>query len=104
MRFHVPSFKAYATSELQSCGKSAWPAVSVTGGECSLACDHCQAKILEPMLPARTPEADAMSRDLKKRGFSFVGSTICYAFMQAAGMFNDHLAQCFRCREVKRRS
>ena len=47
-------------------------------------------------LPARTPESDAMSRDLKRRGFSFVGSTICYAFMQAVGMVNDHVVDCFR--------
>jgi len=45
---------------------------------------------------ATTPESDAMSRDLKKRGFKFVGSTICYAFMQATGMVNDHAADCFR--------
>jgi DNA-3-methyladenine glycosylase I len=51
-------------------------------------------------IPAQTPESDAMSRDLKRRGFKFVGSTICYAFMQAAGMVNDHLAGCFRYREV----
>jgi len=56
LRFHVPTFKAYATSELANCGRSAWPAVSITGGECKLACDHCQAKILEPMIPARTPQ------------------------------------------------
>ena len=43
-----------------------------------------------------TPESDAMSRDLKKRGFKFVGSTICYAFMQACGLVNDHLVSCFR--------
>jgi DNA-3-methyladenine glycosylase I len=47
-------------------------------------------------VPAHTPESDAMSRDLKKRGFGFVGSTICYAFMQATGMVNDHLVGCFR--------
>jgi DNA-3-methyladenine glycosylase I len=47
-------------------------------------------------VPARTPESDAMSRDLKRRGFSFVGSTICYAFMQATGMVNDHLVSCDR--------
>ena len=47
-------------------------------------------------VPASTPESDAMSRDLKKRGFRFVGSTICYAFMQATGMVNDHAATCFR--------
>ncbi len=47
-------------------------------------------------IPASTPESDAMSKDLKKRGFSFVGSTICYAFMQAVGIVNDHLVTCFR--------
>jgi DNA-3-methyladenine glycosylase I len=47
-------------------------------------------------LPAKTAESDAMSKDLKKRGFRFVGSTICYAFMQATGMVNDHLVGCFR--------
>jgi DNA-3-methyladenine glycosylase I len=47
-------------------------------------------------VPARTPESDAMSKDLKKRGFKFVGSTICYAFMQAVGMVNDHIVDCFR--------
>jgi DNA-3-methyladenine glycosylase I len=51
-------------------------------------------------VPARTVESDAMSKDLKKRGFSFVGSTICYAFMQAVGMVNDHVVTCFRYREV----
>ncbi len=47
-------------------------------------------------IPAKTPESDAMSRELHKRGFKFVGSTICYAFMQAAGMVNDHIVGCFR--------
>ena len=47
-------------------------------------------------VPARTPESDAMSKDLSKRGFKFVGSTICYAFMQAVGMVNDHIIDCFR--------
>ncbi len=47
-------------------------------------------------LPATTPESDAMSKDLKRRGFTFVGSTICYAFMQAVGMVNDHVVHCFR--------
>jgi len=46
-------------------------------------------------LPASTTESDAMSKDLKKRGFNFVGSTICYAFMQATGMVNDHVMECF---------
>jgi DNA-3-methyladenine glycosylase I len=51
-------------------------------------------------IPARTKESDAMSRDLKKRGFKFVGSTICYAFMQAVGMVNDHLTSCYRYNEL----
>ncbi len=50
-------------------------------------------------IPVKTPESDAMSKDLKKRGFNFVGSTICYAFMQAAGMVNDHMVDCFRYEE-----
>jgi len=53
-------------------------------------------------IPARTAESDAMSKDLKRRGFTFVGSTICYAFMQACGLVNDHTTTCFRHREVKR--
>ena len=51
-------------------------------------------------IPGRTPESDAMSKALLKRGFKFVGSTICYAFMQATGMVNDHVVTCFRHREV----
>ncbi|HEU4929659.1 MAG TPA: DNA-3-methyladenine glycosylase I, partial [Candidatus Krumholzibacteria bacterium] len=51
-------------------------------------------------IPARTTQSDAMSKDLKKRGFRFVGSTICYAFMQATGMVNDHVVDCFRYRTV----
>ena len=47
-------------------------------------------------VPASTPQSDAMSKDLKRRGFRFVGTTICYAFMQATGMVNDHLVTCFR--------
>ncbi|HEV8519850.1 MAG TPA: DNA-3-methyladenine glycosylase I [Burkholderiales bacterium] len=52
-------------------------------------------------VPASTSESDAMSKDLKKRGFRFVGSTICYAFMQATGMVNDHLVSCFRHSELR---
>lgn len=52
-------------------------------------------------IPAQTPEATAMSTDLKRRGFRFVGPTICYAFMQAVGMVNDHLVSCFRYRELR---
>src|SRR5690349_13533267 len=51
-------------------------------------------------VPPRTAESDAMSKDLRRRGFNFVGSTICYAFMQAVGMVNDHSVQCFRHREL----
>ena len=54
-------------------------------------------------IPVTSPESDAMSKALKKRGFRFVGSTICYAFMQAAGMVNDHLVDCFRHPELARR-
>ena len=50
-------------------------------------------------MPAFTPESDAMSAGLKKRGFKFVGTTICYAFMQSAGMVNDHVVGCFRAPE-----
>jgi len=56
INFYTPTFKAYQTSEIADCGKSSWPAVSITGGDCKLQCDHCKAKILEPMIPARTPE------------------------------------------------
>ena len=52
-------------------------------------------------VPARTLESDAMSKDLQRRGFKFVGSTICYAFMQAVGMVNDHLVDCFRYRQIE---
>jgi DNA-3-methyladenine glycosylase I len=52
-------------------------------------------------VPARTPQSDEMSKDLAKRGFKFVGSTICYAFMQATGMVNDHVVDCFRHGELK---
>jgi DNA-3-methyladenine glycosylase I len=55
-------------------------------------------------VPARTPESDAMSKELLKRGFKFVGSTICHAFMQAVGMVNDHTVDCFRYRQVMRSS
>jgi DNA-3-methyladenine glycosylase I len=51
-------------------------------------------------VPARTSQSDAMSKDLARRGFRFVGSTICYAFMQATGMVNDHLMTCFRYKQV----
>lgn len=52
-------------------------------------------------IPVTTKESDQMSKDLKRRGFNFVGSTICYSFMQAVGMVNDHTSQCFRYRDMK---
>ena len=51
-------------------------------------------------IPCNTPESDAMSKDLRKRGFKFVGTTICYSFMQAVGMVNDHIVVCFRYKEL----
>ena len=54
-----------------------------------------------PMTITRTPESDAMSKDLKRRAFRFVGTTICYAFMQAVGMVNDHAPDCFRRRQIQ---
>jgi len=54
-------------------------------------------------VPARSAQSDAMSKELKSRGFKFVGSTICYAYMQAAGMVNDHLTSCFRYRQLTKR-
>jgi len=60
------------------------------------------ARKLHRKIPAKTKESDAMSKDLQKRGFRFVGSTICYAFMQAVGMVNDHLVTCFRYRQISR--
>lgn len=53
-------------------------------------------------IPSHTRESDAMSKDLKKRGFKFVGSTICYAFMQAVGMVNDHMTNCFRYKDLNK--
>ena len=55
-------------------------------------------------IPTTTPESDAMSKDLKKRGFKFIGSTICYAFMQAAGLVNDHTSNCFRYKQLKNKA
>lgn len=55
-------------------------------------------------IPSSTPESDAMSNDLRRRGFKFVGTTICYAFMQAVGMVNDHVVGCFRFRELKNKA
>jgi DNA-3-methyladenine glycosylase I len=54
-------------------------------------------------IPSRTRESDSMSKELQKRGFKFVGSTICYAFMQSVGMVNDHVTSCFRSKEISKR-
>lgn len=56
IRFSTPTFKAYSSCDLEGCGKNSFPAFSVTAGGCALMCDHCQAKILEPMIPATSPE------------------------------------------------
>jgi len=65
IRFSTPTFKEYSSSEISGCSKNAFPAFSITGGACALDCDHCQAKILEPMIPATTPEMlDQKVRDL----------------------------------------
>ena len=56
IRFSTPTFKAYSSCEMEGCGKNSFPAFSVTAGGCALMCDHCQAKILEPMIPATNPE------------------------------------------------
>jgi hypothetical protein len=65
IRFSTPTFKEYATSDIEGCAKNSFPAFSVTAGACALDCDHCQAKILEPMIPATSPEIlDRKVRDL----------------------------------------
>ena len=56
VRFYTPTFKSYETSEIKGCGKNSFPAFSITGGACALDCDHCRAKILEPMIAATSPE------------------------------------------------
>ena len=56
LRFYTPTFRSYASEELKGCGKASFPAFSITAGACALNCDHCQAKILEPMIPATKPE------------------------------------------------
>lgn len=79
MDFYTPTFKFYTTSEIAGCGKSMWPAVSITGGACQLACDHCKAKILEPMIPARTPDElwCVANREIEKgaRGMLLTGGS-----------------------------
>jgi uncharacterized radical SAM superfamily protein len=80
IRFSTPTFKAYASSELTGCGKDSFPAFSITAGGCALMCDHCQAKILEPMIPATNPAMlDQKVRDLillqDLRGFLLSGGS-----------------------------
>jgi DNA-3-methyladenine glycosylase I len=81
--------------EFGSFDRYIWPLVGGT--------PHVNSWQPSQRLPASTPQSDAMSRELKKRGFTFVGSTICYAFMQAVGMVNDHTVDCFRYSQVGRR-
>jgi lipoyl synthase len=65
LRFYTPTFRSYATDDLKGCGKNSFPAFSITADACALKCDHCQAKILEPMIPATNPtELDRKVRDL----------------------------------------
>lgn len=69
LNLHVPAFKHFETSELPACGQHLWPAISVTGGDCALQCDHCKAKILEPMIAARTPDRLwQVAQDAARRG------------------------------------
>src|SRR5487761_2694564 len=80
LRFFTPTFRSYASEELKGCGKASFPAFSITGGACALNCDHCQAKILEPMIPATSPaELDRKVRDLvllkDLRGFLLSGGS-----------------------------
>lgn len=80
IRFSTPTFKSYSSCELDSCGKNSFPAFSVTAGACALDCDHCQAKILEPMIPATNPEMlDRKVRELiaaqDLRGFLLSGGS-----------------------------
>lgn len=80
LRFSTPTFKSYASSELSGCSAASFPAFSVTGGACAVDCDHCRAKILEPMIPATSPEAlDSKARELIEqrglRGFLLSGGS-----------------------------
>lgn len=88
IRATVTNAKAFmqVQAEFGSFDRYIW---QFTGGQTLMNQPTCNAEI-----PAKSPESDAMSKDLLKRGFKFVGSTICYAFMQAAGMANDHLEGC----------
>jgi DNA-3-methyladenine glycosylase I len=94
VRAAVTNARAYLTVQEQfgSFNAYVW---QFTGGRTIRNTWHTLAEI-----PARTPQSDAMSKDMLKRGFRFVGSTICYAHMQATGMVNDHTTECFRYTEI----
>lgn len=96
IRAAVKNAKAYlkVKKEFGTFDKYIW---QFTGGKTI----HNKWKTLKE-LPAKTKESDAMSKDLINRGFKFVGSTICYAFMQAAGMVNDHMVSCWRYKEIRK--
>lgn len=91
----ISNAKAFLSvqKEFGSFDSYAW---SFVGGKPRVNCWDSFKKI-----PAVSPESDALSQDLRRRGFRFVGSTICYAFMQAVGMVNDHTRDCFRSRSIK---
>src|SRR5512140_202001 len=80
IRFSTPTFKSYSSCEMDGCGKNSFPAFSVTAAGCALMCDHCQAKILEPMIPATNPEMlehkvrDLVARE-ELRGFLLSGGS-----------------------------
>jgi DNA-3-methyladenine glycosylase I len=90
----IQNAKAFAdvVAELGSFDKYLW---SFVGGQ-----PRQNGRKSHADVPPKSPESDAMSKDLKRRGFKFVGSTICYALMQATGMVNDHLVDCFRHEEI----
>ncbi len=92
----VKNAKAFLSVQKEF-GSFDWYIWQFTGGK-----TRVNARRPGRQVPASTPESDAMSTDLKKRGFNFVGSTICYAFMQAVGMVNDHRMECFRYAQVNR--
>ncbi|MDA0274966.1 MAG: radical SAM protein [Proteobacteria bacterium] len=79
IRFSTPTFKAYSSCELEGCGKNSFPAFSVTAGGCALDCDHCQAKILEPMIPATSPEM------LERKVRDLVGTQDLQGFLLSGG-------------------
>ena len=79
IRFSTPTFKAYSSCEMEGCGKNSFPAFSVTAGGCALMCDHCQAKILEPMIPATNPEM------LERKVSALIASQDLQGFLLSGG-------------------